>query len=427
MVSFSVNPAMGQQDYDYIDITNPFYRKIPIAVPVFKPVSDSPEETRISTTASDLFAETLDFTGYIKILDRAAFLIDSPSDIVPPNINFQNWISIGAELLVTGGVFINDDLLEMELRLYDTLKGRMLVGKRYKGQKMDERRMIRRFCNEVIYSITGKKGIFDSKIAFVSNGSGNKEIYICEFDGYNPKQFTHKKKITFFPAWSSDGEWMAYTSYAKGKPDLYIEHLKEKRGWFVAKEGINSTPAWVPGKFELAASLSFSGDQEIYLLTGRGKIIKRLTRERGIDLSPDWSPDGKKMAFVSKRSGTPQIYIMDIDSGQVERLTFQGRYNTQPSWSPNGDKIAYSAMEDGRINIYVIGIDGKGLIQLTHDDGDNESPTWSPDGSLIAFSSTREGPSRIYVMTAYGTDQRRLLALPGEQTNPKWSPRGIDN
>jgi TolB protein len=424
---FFARPSFSQTGYDYIDITHPFFQKIPIAVPVFNTTSESTEERQVATESSDLLAETLEFTGYIKMLNREAYLVDSASDIVAPNINFQNWIAIGAELLVTGGVRIDDDLLEMELRLYDTLKGRLLVGKRYKGWRIDQRKMVRRFCSEIIYSLTGSRGIFDSKIAFLSTGSGNKEIYISEFDGYHPKQFTHNKKITLFPAWSSDGKWLAYTAYVRGKPDLYIKHLKRKRGYFVAKKGINSTPAWFPGKFKLAASLSFSGDQEIYLLTGRGKIIKRLTRKRGIDLSPSWSPDGKKIAFVSKRSGTPQIYIKDLASDQVERLTFYGRYNTQPSWSPNGDKIAYSSMENGRMNIYIIGVDGKGPFQLTHNEGDNESPSWSPDGSLIVFSSTREGPSRIYVMTAYGTDQRRLLALPGEQTNPKWSPGGIDN
>ncbi|MBE9531026.1 MAG: Tol-Pal system beta propeller repeat protein TolB [Proteobacteria bacterium] len=407
--------------YDYIDITHPFLRKIPIAIPVFKKVYPGDATERLSGTASGLLAETLDFTGYFKILDRDAFLVDMQTVTSLANVNFHNWTSIGAELLVTGGVLLQGDQVEMELRLYDTFKEKLLVGKRYKGLIKDQRKIVRRFCSEIIFFLTGNKGIFNSEIAFVSNNSGNKEIYICEFDGYNPRQVTHLKSITLSPAWSSDGKWMAYTSYAKGKPDLYIKHLKQKRGTVISKKGINITPAWVPNEFALAATLSFSGDSEIYLLTGTGKIINKLTKKRGIDLSPTWSPDGKNMAFVSKRSGTPQIYIKNIASGVARRLTFQGRYNTQPSWSPKGDKVAYAGMS-GRNDIFVIGIDGQGPIQLTHDHGDNEAPSWSPDGSLIVFSSTREGPSRIYVMTAYGTDQRRLLALQGEQTQPDWSP-----
>ncbi|OEU66944.1 MAG: Tol-Pal system beta propeller repeat protein TolB [Desulfobacterales bacterium PC51MH44] len=422
IVSFLFGPGLCRADYDYIDITDPFLRKIPLAAPLFKKVSSNDATEQLSNSASDLLAETLEFTGYFKILDRDAFLVDPQTEAAFPSVNFHNWTSIGAELLVTGGVLIEDNIVEMELRLYDTFKERLLIGKRYKGSIKDQRKIIRRFCSEVIYSLTGDRGIFNSEIAFVSTSSGNKEIYICEFDGYNPRQVTHTKSITLSPAWSSDGKWLAYTSYAKGKPDLYIKHLKEKRGSVVAKKGINITPAWVPDQFALAATLSFSGDPEIYLLTGAGKVINRVTNNRGIDVSPAWSPDGKNMAFVSKRSGTPQIYIKNLDSGQVRRLTFQGRYNTQPSWSPRGDKVAYSGMENGRSNIFVIEIDGQGPAQLTHNEGDNESPSWSSDGSLIVFSSTRAGPSRIYVMTAYGTDQRRLLALQGEQSEPKWSP-----
>jgi TolB protein len=314
----------------------------------------------------------------------------------------------------------------MELRLFDTFKGRRILGKKYSGKIGDQRRMILRFCSEVIQHLTGRRGVFASKIAFVSTGSGNKEIYSCEFDGYNPQQITRNHSITLFPAWSFNGRHLAYTSYKNGKPDIFIKNLAEPRETSIAKKGINITPAWVPGKFALAATLSFSGDQEIYLLTGTGKIIKRLTRMRGSDVSPTWSPDGQKLAYVSNRSGTPQIYIQDMVSGKARRLTYEGNYNTQPSWSPRGDKIAYSSL-DGMHNISVIDVDGQRPLQLTHNSGDNEAPSWSPDGSLIVFSSTREGPSRLYVMTAFGTDQRRLLKLSGEQTNPKWSLNDFNN
>ncbi|MEE8432359.1 MAG: Tol-Pal system beta propeller repeat protein TolB [Candidatus Desulfatibia sp.] len=426
IVSIIIAPAVCRAEYDYIDITNPFLRKIPIAVPLFKNMSPDKTAAQAARPASDLLSDTLEFTGYFKMLDREAFFVDPQSESVSSVVNFHNWTGIGAELLITGQILVIDNLVEMELRLYDTFKEKLLVGKRYKGWLNDQRKMVRRFCSEVIFFLTGNRGFFNSEIAFISTGSGNKEVYISDFDGYNPRQVTDTKSITISPAWSSDGKWLAYTSYINGNPDLYIKNLKEKRGAVVAKKGINTTPSWVPGKFELAATLSFSGDPEIYLLTGTGKIIKRLTYTWGIDVSPTWSPDGKKMAFVSKRSGTPQIYIKNIESGRTERLTFIGHYNTQPSWSPQGDKIAYSSIDKGRGNIWVIGIDGNDPIQLTSDEGNSESPTWSPDGSLIAFSSTREGPSKIYVMTAYGTDHRRLLTLPGKQTEPKWSPSLIN-
>jgi TolB protein len=422
----STSLALGA-DYSFIDISNPFLRKIPLAVPLFKSTTGSEAAEKLASSSADMLAEALTFTGLFKLIDRGAYLEDvRVTGLVGPKIGFNNWTAVGAELLITGGLSVNGNLVEMELRLFDTFKEKLLVGKKYKGFEHDQRRMVLRFCSEVIFQLTGNRGVFDSKIAFVSNGTGHKEIYTCDFDGQNIKRFTNHESITLFPAWSSDGEWMAYTSYARGKPDLYLRHLGNQKVRIVAKDGIQITPSWVPGRFELAATMSFAGDQEIYLLTGTGKIIKRLTKSRGIDVDPCWAPDGKRFAFVSRRSGTPQIYIQDASNGRVRRITYEGRYNTQPSWSPKGDKLAYSGLIEGRINIYVTDLNGSESMQLTDGAGDNEAPSWSPDGSLIAFSSTREGPSRLFVMTAYGTDQRRLLRLPGEQTSPRWSPSGLN-
>ena len=415
-------PTVAAQ-YNYIDISNPFLRKTPIAVPVFKAADLDPAAMDAARATVDLISYYLDFTGYFTISDPGAFLEDPQTmNITGSGIRYRNWTAIGAELLITGGVVVRDGDAEFELRLFDTVKEKMLVGKRYRGSTDDHGQVARRFCSEVVFAITGSRGFFDSKIAFVSNGTGHKEIYQCSFDGTNIRRFTHHNSISLFPDWSSDGRWLAYTTYADKGPGIRIQHVSEKRMARIDKPGLQMASAWVPGKFELAASLSFSGDQEIYLLTGNGKVIKRLTSSVGIDVEPTWSPDGKRMAFVSKRSGNPQIYIFDTVSGRAQRLTFEGRYNTQPSWSPKGDKIAYSAMKNGVIDIFTINPEGGEPIQLTENQGSNEAPTWAPDGSLIAFSSTRGGKSRIYVMTAYGTDQRRLLNLPGEQTNPKWSP-----
>jgi TolB protein len=415
--------ALGQRDYEYIDINNPFLRKIPIAIPFLRAPTEDANQMQLSHEAADLLSDALNFTGYFEIMDRKAFLFDPQKDeIAPPGLQFQNWTLIGAELLITGSIQASAGQLSVELRLLDTYQRRQVIGKRYTGFASDLRRVILRFCGDVVFYLTGNRGVFDTRVALVSTGTGHKEIYDCEFDGSSPQQMTHTGAITLFPAWSTDGQWLAYTSYRSGRPDLYITSMNSGEETVVAHQGININPAWVPGKFELAATLSFSGDPEIYLLTGKGKIIKRLTNMRGGDVSPTWSPDGKRLAFVSDRSGSPQVYVMDMDSGDARRLTFDGDYNTQPSWSPKGDKIAYSSMVHGRHEIVLIGLDGQGPVQLTDNAGDNEAPSWSPDGSLIAFSSTREGPSRIYVMTAIGTDQRRLLSLPGEQSNPKWSP-----
>lgn len=406
----------------YFDLTNPFLRKIPMAVPVFQAQTASQAEGEVVSGFADKIQNMLEFTGYFKMLDRAGFLYDpQTSGITETQLNFGNWTAVGAEMLVTGGVKVKGNALMAELRLFDTFKSKLLVGRRYQGELKDQRAMAQRFCTEVIKALTGHEGFFYSRLAFVSNGSGHKEIYTCDFDGTDVRQITKKRSITSFPAWSMDRRYMAFTSFAHGPSQIFIRNMKTGQEQRVQFKGVQIAPRWRPNHFELSATLSLAGDQEIYLLTGTGKMIKRLTNSRGIDVDASWSPDGKKMAFVSKRSGRPQIYIKEIETDRVQRLTYEGNYNTQPSWSPKGDLIAYSSMEEGQINIFVIDVEGNNPVQLTYDQQDNEAPCWSPDGSMIVFSSNREGRSRIYVMTAYGTDQRRLLNMPGEQFHPKWS------
>jgi TolB protein len=325
---------------------------------------------------------------------------------------------------VTGGVEEFGGQVKLQLRLMDTFNTKLLVGKIYTGPATQVRGMVHRFCAEVAKALTGNFGVFGSKIVFVSTASGNKEIYSCDFDGFNPRQITHHKSISLSPAWSHDGRWIAYVSYAKGKPDIFIKNLRDNLGAIVNYKGINISPDWMPTKLNLAATLSFSGEQEIYLLTRKGEIIKRVTKSWGSNVSPKFSPDGGKIAFTSSRSGNPQIYIQGLDSEEARRITFSGKYNTSPAWSPDGKKIAYVGIEKNKINIFVISVEPHigNPVQLTAEQGDNEDPCWSPDGSLIVFKSNRNGGrSHLFVMTAAGTDQRQLLSMSGVQSEPDWS------
>ncbi len=409
-----------------VDINNPYYKKAPIAIPELMPVSGSAAEEKLAIKIVEELSTILKFTGYFKMVNPDAFLEEPKvTGINKSQLNFRNWTVTGAELLVTGNVIEDGGRIVVELQLFDTFREERLVGKEYRGTTKSIKEIVRRFGTEIMKKFTGNKGLFKSKIAFISTGTKNKEVYICDFDGTTPRRLTNTQSITLSPAWSSNGKYVAYTSYEAGKPDLYVmERANGKINVLSSRKGTNITPAWIPGKDLITASLSFEGDQGIYLLTRNGKIRKRLTgkwSKWGIDVSPSFSPDGKKMVFVSKRSGTPQLYIQDLKNGRVRRLTYEGKYNTSPSWSPLGDKIAYSSSVDGSFEIFIVGLDGREPIQLTADAGDNESPSWAPDGSLIAFSSTREGFSRIYIMNAFGKEQRRLLFISGQQTNPKWS------
>jgi TolB protein len=418
------NPVLSYaKNYDYININNPFLKKTPVAVTEFKAYSGHVAEVNDGKTAKQILKNALDFTGYLKTMNPVAFLSNpAESGIQLGQINFRDWTGIGAELLITGGIKETAGKVTLELRLFDNFNTKLLVGQRYTGPSSQIRKMIHKFCSEISYKLTGMRGIFDSKIAFVSTVKGKKEIFTCDFDGQSIEQITHHKSISLSPSWSYDGKWLAYVSYKRKRPEIFIKNLKEKRGSIVNYKGMNISPDWMPGQLKLAAALSFSGDQEIYLLTIKGEIIKTITKSRGIDVSPNFSPGGDKIVFASKRAGTPQIFIKDIGSKSVKRVTYKGKNNTSPAWSPDGKKIAYVGIENNNINIFIIKIDSGNSVQLTMNAGDNEDPSWSPDGSMLIFTSTRKGGvPTIFVMNASGSDQRQLFKLKGKQTQPDWS------
>lgn len=423
----SATPAMAEKPA-ILEISNPFKNKTPFALPQFAASGTSDSATALATEARDLLENTLLFTGYFRMVSPEAFL-ESPArtGIDESNIHFDRWRATGSELLVTGSLAVNGQSVVGEFHFYDIFRARSLFGVRYRTTTSNLRPMVLKLADKIMLTYSGKKSCFNSRIAFVSNASGVKEIYVAGFDGFNPKKVSANNAITLTPAWSPDGKKLAYTSYVHGKPDIFTQGAwpGAKRKRLTSKGTTNITPNWSPDGKHLAASLTIDGDQAIYLLTQKGKIRKRLTRKWskwGIDVSPVFSPSGDRIAFVSKRSGTPQIYIKDLRSGRTERITFDGRYNTSPAWSPSGDRIAYAGSKNGHFDIHVVSVRDGRTMQLTSDSGDNETPSWSPDGNLIVFSSTRSGKNALYVMNAYGTDQRKLVTLPGEQTAPVWSP-----
>ena len=411
--------------YTYIDIKNPFSEKTPVAVTEFMLATGSPPEAADARQGLQILKESLNFTGYLKVMNPAAFL-SSPAEkgVSLPEIKFKDWTGIGADLLVTGKIQQRPNgEVSVALRLFDTFKSELVVGNIYSGKRSQVRQIILQFCADVSKALTGSTGVFNSKIAFVSKRGRTKEIFTCDFDGKNIKPFTRHNSISLAPSWSHDGQWLAYVSYAKGGTKILIRQVQGKLGAIVNYPGTNSAPDWMPGSLKLAAAMTYQGDPEIYLLTRKGEMIKRITRSSGIDVSPDFSPDGRKIAFTSRRYGSPQIYIKDLETGQVKRLTYQGNHNTSPAWSPDGKRIAYVGIEDNSIDIFVIRVDSGMPVQLTMDSGDNEDPSWSPDGSMLAFTSTRNGRvPKIFVMNASGTDQRQLIVKRGRQSQPAWSP-----
>ena len=404
----------------YIDINAPSVKRIKVAIPPFQPMDRDEKRLDLGDMLPKIIENDLKLSGYFDIIQRSAFLT-SKVDVENPNL--KDWSDIGAELLVVGRYRTVGKSLQIEVRMFDCYWAKQIFGKRVLGRQSYYRYMMHRIDDEIVRALTGIPGIFSTKIAFVSNITGHKEIYISDYDGYNLRQITSYKSISLFPRLSPDGKKLIFTSYRNSGPVLYLENLDSGETKVIsARPGLNTGAEWSPDGKSVAVTLSLKGNPDIYILDTDGKIIKRITHYWGIDTDPSFSPDGQKIAFVSNRCGSPQIYVHNIKTGREERITFEGRYNSAPCWS-SSNRIAYSCMMDGNFDICTINPDGTDMKRLTQDPGSDEAPYWSPDGRYIIFSSNRTGHYQLYIMTANGTNQTKITSLKGDQTSPSWAPR----
>ncbi len=407
----------------YIDITSPSMSRISLAVPDFRNLGKQGinQEQELDSSLAGIISNDFDLSGLFKLLDKAAFIESPEAGITRDQIDFRDWSIIGAELLLKGGYECLGNRLKVEVRLFDVFSGRQVYGKRALGSVSRSRRLMHRLADDIILTLTGHRGPFLTKMAFAGTSTGNKEVYISDFDGHNLKQITSYGTITLSPRWSPSGDKMLYTSYRDSRTVLFLHDLTKGAAEKISdRKGLNIAAAWKPNGREIALTLTISGNPDIYLIDIKGKRLKRLTTNWGIDVSPAFSPDGKKMAFVSNRSGSPQIYVLDLESGQLERLTYEGGYNTSPSWSKL-DRIAYASNTGGHFDIFTISSDGKALRRITEGQGDNEDPCWSPDGRYIAFSSNRVGGQyHIFMTNLNGDNQKQLTFSEGDQLSPAW-------
>ncbi|RJX28687.1 MAG: Tol-Pal system beta propeller repeat protein TolB [Desulfarculus sp.] len=406
----------------YIDITSPFSRKLPLALPEFQAL-DGAAADPFGAQASGLLKRYLGYTGLFDFMDPKTFLGPPEGE----KINYRRWSRVGAELLITGEYKREGNVFALKLRLFDVTGAKQLVGRGYDGTLDKLGAAIARFCDEVMLALTGERSIYSTMIAFVGARDGKKEIYLMRFDGTGVQQLTHRQDISLYPAWSPDGALLSYSAYVNRRPAIMVHALAGGSGKVVLnKPGVNLTPAFRPQhQGQLAAALSYTGKNNIFLIDLAGKVLKQLTNGWGIEVDPAFSPDGKKMAFVSDRGGSPQIYVLDLASGSLRRLTFEHKYSAAPAWSPRGDRIAYQAEVNRTFQVATIRPDGSDLRILTNGLGGGENPTWSPDGRLIAYAGRKTGRYQIYLMTAGGEPITQLTKLPGDQSDPAWSPRGI--
>ncbi len=425
-------PLRPQQDW-FRTGTGIGVEKIRLAVPAFAAQAGVESLTGVFNT---VLWNDLETSGILEMVSPSFMPLSLP--MRPEQLQHADWANppTSAHMVAFGNLRSEDNQLLVDAWLMDVRNPQAppVIAKRYRGELTEDqaRQLAHQFADEIIERLSGgQPGIARSRIAFVSNRTGSKEIWAMDYDGYNQRQLTNSGFLCLTPRWSPDGSQIAYTAYEEGGrsgvPRVRI-HLHSiimnRRVAFPAYEGTTTTPSWSPDENQLAFSSSLTGDPEIYAVGRDGSGLRRLTQSRGIDISPAWNPrTGQQIAFVSDRSGSPQIFLMDADGTSVERLTSGEGYAVSPSWSPNGQLLAFSWQHDGgSFDIYVMDVATRQVVQLTQDSGRNEQPSWAPDGRHLVFESTRSGRLQIWMMLADGTGLRQLT-FERANTAPNWSWR----
>jgi TolB protein len=270
-----------------------------------------------------------------------------------------------------------------------------------------------------------------SKIAFVSDRDSpkarrSKEVYIVDYDGFNPRRVTVNNSINILPAWNPDGRSLAYVSYRQGSPDVFVAHIFEGRSTNVtAGKGAQAfAPAWSPDGKRIAYASNRSGNMDIWVANADGTDARRVTNTAASETAPFWSPTGQEIAFTSDRGGAPQIYVMDSEGLNVRRLTTVGNWNDAPAWNPSKQysEIAYTSRLEGGFEVAVLDLATRQVRQITQGRGSCEFPTWAPNGRHLAFSCNRGGTWQITVADRVGGVVQTLATGPGNNVQPDWGP-----
>lgn len=408
----------GAQEDLYLEITQPGLTRVSVAAPAFLVLPGTPSQ------AAESFQSTLDgdldAAGPIAVLDRRLYSLveETPKQ----DVLYQRWRSIGAQFLLTGSVASAGGQLVVEARLVDLASGELAFAKRYRAGQSAAEVLAHTVANDLVKVFTGRPGPFLSKIVFISDRTGAAELWLMDWDGANPRQLTKHNSIAVGPTFSPDGQTIAFTSFLRGNPGLYL--LVPKEGYLKPlwdKGGVNSSPSFSPDGSHVAFASSVDGNVDIYVIPTSGGTPQRLTNARAIDTQPAFSPNGRQIAFTSTRSGSPQIYLMDADGSNLRRLTFTGEFHDEAAWAPDGLRIACTSKHQGHFQIATVDV-VSGDETAIPAPGNNESPEFSPDGSMLAFSSDRTGSPQVYVTDSQG--RPRQLTAQGSNYSPAWSPAG---
>lgn len=396
-----------------IEIIGAGENQIPVAIVPFG------GDDKLGAMINEVVSGDLQRTGLFRLVDTTG---KSPHQ--PAEVNYADWQVRSAEALVIGTVAAQPNgRIEARFRLLDVVKQVELVGQAVSANG-DQIRAIGHRISDMIYEkLTGIKGVFSTRIAYVNRQGRRFSLVVADSDGYNEQVLLSHNEPIMSPSWSPDGSHLAYVSFETGHASVFVQSLYTNQRKLVADfRGSNSAPAWSSDGKQLAVVLTREGSSQIYLMRPDGSDLQRLSHSGGIDTEPSFSPDGQWLLFTSDRGGSPQIYRMSVAGGQAQRLTFSGGNSFSPRYSPDGKSFVFTRLEGGRFYICVQDFQTGQMETLTAG-GWEKKPSFAPNGRIVLFASEARGRGILATVSSDGRVQQHMFTQSGDAREPVWGPQ----
>lgn len=400
-----------------IEIVGGAANQIPIAVAPFQ----SQDHQSNPSSISAIVEADLKRSGLFKTLETRGINVIPHS---PAEINFSDWTAIQAQTLTIGTVEpLSGNRLRVTFRLFDVLKQNQLLGMEFNISQRQERATAHKIADLIYEKLIGEPGDFSTKIAYVAKTANKYLLQVADADGFGAQTVVSSIEPLISPSWSPDGSKLAYVSFEKKKPVIYVQSLLTGQRHILANfKGNNSAPAWSPDGSRLAIVLTYSANSQIYLINADGSGLKKLSSNLMIETEPAWSPDGNTLYFTSNRGGAPQIYAMPVAGGEAKRVTFEGGYNVSPHLSSNGKLLGFIKQVPEGFRVAVMDLQNA-ITQVLGNNTEDESPSFSPNGRMILYASKIRGKGSLAAVSTDGKIKQLFNDGGADIREPAWGPR----